>query len=191
MRCPPPSERPPRAVRDRTVRVRCKRCARRGLSRDLRRNAARGASGVEPARPGLAPDVQWKGGSRTGAHAVDGQPQIIRSNRGQYRRFALEYEERCRWVGIRGRGSLADCARILEERRQLEARAERARYLESLVQLAGGVAHDFNNLLAVILSNVSEASGSSPDRGRPRRDDGTDRESGAERGGGNRPASRT
>jgi PAS domain S-box-containing protein len=49
-------------------------------------------------------------------------------------------------------------AQVEEERRRLEARAERARHLESLVQLAGGVAHDFNNLLAVILSNVSEAS---------------------------------
>ena len=48
-------------------------------------------------------------------------------------------------------------AQVEEERRQLEARAERARHLESLVQLAGGVAHDFNNLLAVILSNVREA----------------------------------
>jgi PAS domain S-box-containing protein len=48
-------------------------------------------------------------------------------------------------------------AQVEEERRQLEARAERTRHLESLVQLAGGVAHDFNNLLAVILSNVREA----------------------------------
>ena len=59
--------------------------------------------------------MQGEGGSQTGAHAIDGQPQIIRSNRGLYRRFALEYEERCRWVGTRGRGPLADFARILEE----------------------------------------------------------------------------
>jgi two-component system cell cycle sensor histidine kinase/response regulator CckA len=45
-----------------------------------------------------------------------------------------------------------------QERRQMEAQAERARHLESLVQLAGGVAHDFNNLLAVILTNASQAS---------------------------------
>jgi PAS domain S-box-containing protein len=45
-----------------------------------------------------------------------------------------------------------------QERRQLEARAERTRHLESLVQLAGGVAHDFNNLLAVILTNARQAS---------------------------------
>jgi PAS domain S-box-containing protein len=43
------------------------------------------------------------------------------------------------------------------KRRELEARAEHARHLERLVQLAGGMAHEFNNLLAVILSNANDA----------------------------------
>ncbi len=43
------------------------------------------------------------------------------------------------------------------KRRELEARAEHARHLERLVQLAGGIAHECNHLLAAILSNANDA----------------------------------
>jgi PAS domain S-box-containing protein len=40
---------------------------------------------------------------------------------------------------------------VLQERQELDARVERVKRQELVVQLAGGVAHDFNNLLAGVL----------------------------------------
>ncbi len=48
--------------------------------------------------------------------------------------------------------SALERARAEHERRELEAELVRARSLENVARLAGGVAHDFNNLLAVILN---------------------------------------
>ena len=48
--------------------------------------------------------------------------------------------------------SALERARAERERRELEAELVRARSLENVARLAGGVAHDFNNLLAVILN---------------------------------------
>lgn len=47
--------------------------------------------------------------------------------------------------------------REAEERLHLESRVQRARRLESLASLAGGIAHDYNNLLTAILSNAGLA----------------------------------
>ena len=46
-----------------------------------------------------------------------------------------------------------------EELRESEAKLERARRMESLGVLAGGVAHDLNNILAVILGLASALEG--------------------------------
>ncbi|HSJ96452.1 MAG TPA: ATP-binding protein, partial [Myxococcota bacterium] len=52
-------------------------------------------------------------------------------------------------------GQLWVCRDVTEERRLAE-RLERARRMELLGTLAGGVAHDFNHQLAVILANAQE-----------------------------------
>lgn len=40
------------------------------------------------------------------------------------------------------------------EQRQVEAREQQARRLESIGELTGGIAHDFNNLLTIVLGNL-------------------------------------
>ena len=47
--------------------------------------------------------------------------------------------------------------RDLSEKQEMAAELERARRLESLGTLAGGLAHDLNNILAIIAGNVSMA----------------------------------
>ena len=49
------------------------------------------------------------------------------------------------------RGSQRD----ITEERQIQQTRERARQLEGLRTLAGGISHDYNNLLAIILGNLS------------------------------------
>ena len=61
---------------------------------------------------------------------------------------------------VRMVGTLQDITeqtKVEEERRELEARVQRAQKLESLAMLAGGIAHDFNNLLVGIIGNADLA----------------------------------
>lgn len=61
------------------------------------------------------------------------------------------------------RGAVLSAENITEKKR-LEKELLKARQLESLGILAGGIAHDYNNLLAVILGNLSIAKGEVPPR---------------------------
>lgn len=54
----------------------------------------------------------------------------------------------------RGDGLFSTAVIDLSERRRLEADLERARRLEALGAVAGGVAHDFNNLLTVVIGYI-------------------------------------
>jgi len=67
--------------------------------------------------------------------------------------------------------------------RELAARLERAREMERLGTLAGGVAHDFNNLLTAVLGNIYLASGEVP-ADSPARELLAEARSAAERGAG-------
>lgn len=55
---------------------------------------------------------------------------------------------------VLGVGYERSVRRSVIERRKLEQRVQRARTLESLGMLAGGLAHDFNNIFQVILGNA-------------------------------------
>ena len=58
-------------------------------------------------------------------------------------------------VPFRGRRAVIAILRDATEKRKLEREAERARRLESLRVLTGGLAHNFNNLLCGIMGNAS------------------------------------
>lgn len=84
-----------------------------------------------------------------------------------------------RWLRVRGTAARDATGRIVrlagvafdttEERersahtRRLEAQLERARKLESLGTLAGGVAHDFNNILAAVVGYGEMAQAAAPE----------------------------
>jgi signal transduction histidine kinase/ActR/RegA family two-component response regulator len=91
---------------------------------------------------------------------------------------ARHADGRWHWIHIRGRASVAAggaaqrvagvASDVTDERenaaqtRRLEAQLARARRLESLGTLAGGVAHDFNNILAVLLGYAEMAARPAP-----------------------------
>jgi PAS domain S-box-containing protein len=57
------------------------------------------------------------------------------------------------------------CAAIIDltERKRLESDLERARRVEALGTVAGGVAHDFNNLLTVVIGHIELLTSGMPD----------------------------
>ncbi|MGH2844890.1 MAG: ATP-binding protein, partial [Thermoleophilaceae bacterium] len=71
---------------------------------------------------------------------------------------------------VRAVANVLGAAITREREEQLEQQLQRARRLESVGQLAGGVAHDFNNLLAVIL-NFSHFALEAAEEGSTLRDD--------------------
>ncbi|MBI4862399.1 MAG: response regulator [Candidatus Riflebacteria bacterium] len=71
--------------------------------------------------------------------------------------FLLKEEVNARWLGRAIRYAV-ERVRAESRRQQLAEHVQRARKLESLAVMAGGLAHDFNNLLQIISGNASLAS---------------------------------
>ena len=104
---------------------------------------------AEPERASVA--ASFQAALDGDATAWEGSYHLLRSD-GSVR----EVENSCAIVrdstgtAVRVVGSLTD----VTERRAVEERQARARRLESVGQLTGGVAHDFNNLLTVVLGTT-------------------------------------
>jgi PAS domain S-box-containing protein len=73
---------------------------------------------------------------------------------GDYRELESSGSNRLAEPSIRG---LVLNSRDVTERNALEDRLHRARKMEAIGRLAGGVAHDFNNLLTIIIANAELA----------------------------------
>ncbi len=69
-------------------------------------------------------------------------------------------EDACCIIGILR--DISDRLRLEEEHRRMEELLAKARRLETMSRMAGGLAHDFNNLLTVISGNIEMARLSSP-----------------------------
>ena len=76
-----------------------------------------------------------------------------------------------RWIWVRGglerdpagkATHMSGLVRDITERKQLEARAQRAQKMEAMSHLTGGVAHEFNNIVATIMMGLGLAKTTGP-----------------------------